>query len=70
MTDFVGNELRIGDEIVYCRSRKNGMDMIKTRVVGFTDKMVKIEKLRSWSDKQYALAAPYNCVVYEQRRVC
>ena len=64
MRDFVGNELAIGDEIIYCRSRKNGMDMIKTKVVGFTDKMVKVERLRSWGDKPYSLASPSNCVVY------
>ncbi len=64
MRDFIGNELAIGDDIIYCRSRKNGMDMIKTKVVGFTDKMVKVERFKSWSDKQYSLASPTNCVVY------
>lgn len=67
MKDFVGNELQIGDKVVYCRSRKNGMDMIKTVVVGFTEKMVKVEKLRSWDDKDYTVVAAGNCVLYQER---
>lgn len=67
MKDFVGNELRIGDEIVYCRSRQNGMGMIQTKVVGFTEKMLKVEKLYSWSDKDYAVVSPGNCVLYQRR---
>lgn len=67
MKDFVGNELQIGDKVVYCRSRKNGMDMIKTVVVGFTEKMVKVEKLRSWDDKDYTVVASGNCVLYQER---
>ena len=43
MKDFVGNELEIGDDIVYCRSRKNGMDMIITKVIELTPKMVKVD---------------------------
>ena len=67
MKDFVGNELQIGDKVVYCRSRKNGMDMIKTVVVGFTEKMVKVEKLRSWDDKDYTVVASGNSVLYQER---
>lgn len=67
MKDFVGNELQIGDKVVYCRSRKNGMDMIKTVVVGFTEKMVKVEKLHSWGDKDYTVVAASNCVLYQER---
>lgn len=64
MCDFVGNELAVGDTVVYCRSRRNGMDMIKTVVVGFTDKMVKVERLDCWVDKPYSVVSPTNCVVY------
>ena len=67
MRDFVGNELAIGDEVVYCRSRKNGMDMIKAKVIGFTDKMVKIDHRNSWTGKDYSIAAPGNCVIYKTK---
>lgn len=67
MKDFVGNELQIGDKVVYCRRRKSGMDMIKTVVLGFTEKMVKVEKLYSWSDKDYTVVAAGNCVLYQER---
>jgi len=39
--------------------------MIKTEVIGFTSKMVKINETYIWSDKDYALACPTNCIVYE-----
>lgn len=67
MKDFVGNELQIGDKVVYCRSRKSGMDMIKTVVVGFTEKMVKVEKLQSWDDKDYTVVSASNCILYQER---
>lgn len=65
MKDFLDKEIHVGDKIVYCRSRSGGFDMIKTDVLGFTEKMVKISETYSWSDKNYALACPANCIVYE-----
>ena len=66
MVDFLGKEILMGDKIVYCRSRSGGFDMIKTQVIGFTEKMVKIDKTHSWSDKDYSLACPMNCIVYKE----
>jgi len=65
MVDFLGKEIHMGDKIVYCRSRSGCFDMIKTEVIGFTEKMVRIDKIRSWSDKDYARSCSTNCIVYE-----
>lgn len=62
MKDFVGNELEIGDDIVYCRSRKNGMDMFIAKVIEFTPKMLKVD-IPSIS-KPYSIVSPNNCVLY------
>ena len=67
MKDFVGNELEIGDDIVYCRSRKNGMDMIVTKVIEFTPKMVKVD-VPSIS-KPYSIVSPNNCVLYRLKEL-
>lgn len=65
MTDFLDKEIQVGDKIVYCRSRKNGFDMIKTEVVGFTERMIKIPKLSLRKDKDYSVVSPKNCIVYQ-----
>ena len=62
MKDFVGNELHIGDKIIYAYTSHHSMCMIETEVVGFTDKMV---KYRSYGDN-IKLARPSNCVLYVQ----
>lgn len=67
MIDFIGNELHIGDEIVYVRSTSSGFDMYKTKIIGFTPRMLKVEKLGVWEKKEYSLAAPQNCVLYQRR---
>ena len=66
MKDFVGNELHIGDKIVYCRSFRHGIDMRKTEVIGFTPKMVKIPNHRTYIDAEYECVTPRNCIVYKQ----
>ena len=65
MKDFVGNELHVGDKIVYAYTSYNGMCMIKTEVAGFTEKMV---KYLSYGNN-IKLARPTNCVLYVQPEV-
>lgn len=64
MKDFVGNELHIGDKIVYVRSIRHGIDMRKTEVLGFTSKMVKIPNHHTYIDKEYECVRPHNCIIY------
>ena len=64
--DFLGRTLKVGDKVVYCRSRKNGFDMIKTTIIGFTPQMVKVPKLNRRVDKDYSVIAPGNCIRYEE----
>lgn len=47
MIDFLGQELHIGDNVVYCRHERTSTNLTKTKIIGFTDKMVKIES-GSW----------------------
>lgn len=68
MTDFVGNELYVGDKVVYVRSVKNGKEMFVTEIVGFTNLMVKVKPVaNSRSRKGYDLADPKNCILYNDR---
>ena len=67
MTDFLGNKLHIGDEIVYCRSSSGITSMYKTKIVGFTPQRLRVEKLGPWEKKDYSIAAPQNSVLYQRR---
>lgn len=49
MVDFLGQELYTGDNVVYCRHQKRTVTLIKTKIVGFTDKLVKLES-GSWGN--------------------
>jgi len=49
MVDFLRQELHIGDNVVYCRHERTSTNLTKTKIVGFTDKMVKIES-GSWGN--------------------
>ena len=49
MVDFLGQELHIGDNVVYYRHRQRTATLIKTKIVGFTDKLVKLES-GSWGN--------------------
>lgn len=42
MQDFLGNELNIGDRIVYCKYNKTNASLYKGVVEGITNKKVKI----------------------------
>lgn len=66
MKDFVGNELHVGDKIVYVRSFHHGKEMRRTEVIGFTPKMVKIPNHYKCIDKEYECVCPGNCIVYKQ----
>lgn len=66
MKDFVGNELHIGDKIVYVRSFHHGKEMRMTEVIGFTPKMVKVPNHYTYLDAEYECVAPRNCIVYQQ----
>lgn len=43
MVDFLGQELHIGDNVVYCRHERTSTHLTKTKIVGFTDKLVKLK---------------------------
>lgn len=49
LVDFLGQELHIGDNVVYCRHERTSSKLTKTKIIGFTDKMVKIEN-GSWGN--------------------
>ena len=52
MVDFLGQELKIGDDVVYCRHNRTSASftsLTKTKIIGFTNKMVKIEN-GSWGN--------------------
>ena len=57
MKDYVGNLLRIGDKVVYVATGKYGF-MEKTTVVGFTEKMVRLESKRT--------VYPDHLIIYSQ----
>lgn len=66
MKDYLDNDLHIGDKIVYCRATGSGFDLIKTEVMGFSEKMVKIPCEWNWRNKEYMTVAPHNCIIYSQ----
>lgn len=64
MKDFVGNELHIGDEVVYACSRGRGIYMGIKKILGFTEKMLKVNPDYTYRNHQYDLAKPENCVLF------
>ena len=66
MKDFVGNELHVGDKIVYTRFFQHGIDTRLTEVIGFTRNMVKIPNHRTYIDAEYECVSPRNCILYNQ----
>lgn len=67
MKDFVGQKLKVGDKVVYCRTYGHSMDMVTTTILGFTEKSVKVAPY-TWRgrDKGYDTVAPNNCVKYHE----
>ncbi len=52
MIDFLGQELNIGDNVVYVKHERTSSELIKSKIIGFTNKMVKIEFNKySWKDE-------------------
>ena len=49
IVDFLGQELKIGDDVIYCRHNRTSTSLTKTKIVGFTNQMVKIEN-GSWGN--------------------
>ena len=64
MVDFVGNELHIGDKIVYSWIRGKRHHMEKTTIIGFTPMMIKIPTHQTWNERGYDVVSPYNVVKY------
>ena len=50
MKDFLGNEIHIGDTIVFTDNRKTSHGLAKGVVTGFTSDMVKIEWDYYWRE--------------------
>ena len=69
MTDFIGNQINIGDKAVYCRMLGNRIAMEQVDIFGFTDTKVKITPLSCADDKRgYSLCTPEKLVVYEKAK--
>lgn len=68
MKDFLKNELKIDDEVIYIKLMRTGSSssrnvMFKGKIVGFTPKMVKIE--RQYTQEYFGIGGidtvtPYN----------
>ncbi len=41
--DFLNNQLEIGDEVVYVKYNGTSAELMKGKVVGLTEKMVRVE---------------------------
>lgn len=68
MTDFVGNNLGVGDNVVYCSGSGGSKSMYVAKVIGFTERMVKVAYYPNTFNKSFkveSLVAPHNCVVYK-----
>ena len=44
MRDVIGEELKVGDLVVKHTGNRNGSSFLQARVVGFTPKMVRLQK--------------------------
>lgn len=64
LVDFVGNELHIGDKIVYSCIRRKRHHMEKTTIIGFTPMMIKIPTHQTWNERGYDVVSPYNVIKY------
>lgn len=64
MLDFVGNKLEVGDDVVYFSKSRENTRMYQGRVVGFTDKRVRIN-----TEYDSLIVAPNCVVVYKEKNV-
>lgn len=69
MKDFVGNELRVGDKVVYACTRGSGTYMGVKEIIGFTEKMVKVKTDSYYHHREYDLIQSRNCVLYREPEV-
>lgn len=53
MKDVLGNELKVGDKIVYCTRRSSWMDLKATTILEFKTK-------ENWQGQQYEVAVCTN----------
>ena len=65
MKDFVGNELHIGDCVIYARTAGHGISMSIEEIIGFTPKMVKANPHSKFHE--YNLLKPNNCVLFKRQ---
>ena len=61
MKDFLGNEIKIGDDAVYLFHCKTSSYLIKGKVIGFTEKRVKFEDRSKEPDKVVSISALMEC---------
>lgn len=68
MRDFLGKEIKIGDKVVYLAGRITGSSTRRNmlfigKVVGFTDKMVKILEEKYNSEEKIM---PFNIIIVKE----
>jgi len=64
MKDFAGNDLRVGDVVVYCRTLGNGMELSIRDVLGFTPKCIRT--VNPVNEKPVTIS-PSNCVLAKRK---
>lgn len=64
MKDFIGNDLRVGDTVVYCRTIGHSMEMDIRDVLGFTKKCIRT--VNPVNKKPVTISAS-NCVLAKQK---
>lgn len=64
MKDILGTEIKLGDNVIYIKHFKSSNQYIRTKVVGFTNCMVKIIKdIPDTWEKECTLISPSNCII-------
>lgn len=59
MKDFLGNELKIGDNVIYIRNTSTSAEFRYATIKGFTKTMVLIKDKDEWGDTK---KAPYKLI--------
>ena len=66
MRDFLGNEIKVGDEAVYIDHFKTSSRLKMGKVIGFTEKRVKFEDRSKEPEKVIDLSAFLNCIIVKE----
>jgi hypothetical protein len=66
MKDFLKNEIKVGDKVIYVKHCKMSTDIIPTIVLGFTPEMVRIAYKHFWRDTP-SVVSPTSLIVVNQQ---